>query len=141
MSLIWITQKRSKQKWLELSPDYIFNLQTHPLLPSFTSNDPDSLWSQAQLYLPKILVLLIEAAFDDLMLDRKEEHSLGLDIHPSMNLQVSRREDRIAGLSTGEPSSRTSHSTSPHCPMACKLQSMSWDTPVIRNGIHVKKQS
>ena len=67
-----------------------------------------------------------------------EEHSLESDIHLSMNLLGNRHGDRIAGLNTGEPSSQTLHSTFPHCPKACKLQSMSWDTPVIRTNIEME---
>lgn len=65
------------------------------------------------------------------MHDHTEEHSLGSDIHPSMNWQGSIHEDRVVGLSIGEPNSQTLCSTSPHCPKACKLQSMSLDTPVV----------
>ena len=79
-----------------------------------------------------------EGVYYGLVLVHIEEHSLESDIHLSMNLLGNRHGDRIAGLNTGEPSSQTLHSTFPHCPKACKLQSMSWDTPVIRTNIEME---
>jgi len=51
-----------------------------------------------------------------------------------MNLQGNTPSDKIAGPNTDEPNSQTSHSTSPHCPKACKVQSMTWDKPVKPNN-------
>lgn len=72
---------------------------------------------------------IIEAEFVGPMHGHREEHSLGWDIHLSMNLQESRPQDRIVGPSIGGPSSLIARSTCPHYPTACKLQSMTVDTP------------
>lgn len=74
------------------------------------------------------------------MLVHREERSLGLDIHLSMSLQENRHEDRIADPSIGEPSSLILRSTYPHCPKACKGQSMTWDTPTSTDQTQPKKK-
>lgn len=71
-----------------------------------------------------------EAVWYGLLPFHRERHLWGWDTRLSTNLQENKRGDRIVDLSIGDPSSRTLRSTSPHCPMACKGRSMTWDTPV-----------
>jgi len=70
----------------------------------------------------------------DPQLCHTSEHYLELDTHLSMNLQGNKPSDKIADPNTDEPNSQISHSTFPHCPKACKVQSMTWDKPVNPNN-------
>lgn len=72
----------------------------------------------------------IRTEFSGLLPYHTAQHYLELGTHLSMTLQENTLSDKIAGPGTDEPNSQTSHSTSPHCPMACTVQSMTWDTPV-----------
>lgn len=65
-----------------------------------------------------------------LLLCHKEEHFWELGIHPWWIQLVNTLADKIVVRGIVLPKIHSSHSTYPHYPVLCKLQSMIWDTPV-----------